>query len=155
MLQPRFERVRRFVAHGSGWLAGAHDIAQAVRTPARRIAASARSPSPGWRSTARTASSARVTDAVVGRKTSDGHRADTTLAEAGFEGRAIRAPAGGVANGEARVAVFAASALAHDPARYSQIGVQFGAPGVLNTVDRPEAAVLLEMGRVGRCQSCV
>ena len=143
-------------------LGGCHGSVQAERTPARRMASKARAPSPGWRSTARNGVDedeggeaaiggveSGVEDAVVRRKATDDDRTDATFAEDGLKERAGRVAAGGVADGEAGVAVLAAGSLAHDLAHDAEVGVEFGAPGVLDAVDGPDASILLEVRSVG------
>lgn len=90
-----------------------------------------------------------VADAVVGGKAGNGNSGDCTVAQEGVEERIGGVAAGWVANGEARVAVLATRSLADDLAGNTQVGVELGAPSVPHAVDRPDTAILGEVGCVG------
>ena len=99
----------------------------------------------------------RRLDAVVGRQADDDDAGDGGGAQERLELGGDRLPADRVAHREARIAVLAVGALA-DPRRVvgeCQVRVELRAPRARHAMDRPDAAVLGEMGVDAGCQSWV
>ena len=134
-----------------------------ITAPALAIAASAATPSPGFRLTAATALVGTTTsnserrgvedgllDAVIGGQADDDAAFDGGIEQHRFQSGLFLEAAARVAGVESGVAVAAVEALLDDRAGVEpEFDVEASAPGVFDAVDGPDAAVFLEMGRVG------